>query len=142
MDALGLFISIAIFVGILIALAVLGQQLGKNSGPKVPYVPRVRPRIIPWYELPDSVIAIRPYQSPDLATTDANLAAPFGWSIQSVTTSDGHVNIGRTVTGAVFTGGLSLLVGGSRTKGNVTVTFIRPAVSVAHDPLPLRSGVA
>jgi hypothetical protein len=31
----------------------------------------------------------------------------------------------RTVSGAVLTDGISLLLGGSDTKGSVTVTFVR-----------------
>jgi hypothetical protein len=35
------------------------------------------------------------------------------------------VNVGRTVTGAVLTGGLSLLFGASRSKGTVTLMYLK-----------------
>jgi ribosomal protein L32 len=43
----------------------------------------------------------------------------------------GHVNIGRTQAGAAVTGGRSLLLGGSRTKGTITVVYERtPAAAL------------
>jgi hypothetical protein len=43
----------------------------------------------------------------------------------AITATDGHINLGRTVTGAALTGGLSLLIGGSRSKGKVIITYTR-----------------
>jgi hypothetical protein len=83
------------------------------------------PKPLKWYEIESLKVAVRSYRDTVEASLEANAAASYGWTVQSVATSDGHVNVGRTVTGAVLTGGLSLLVGGSRTKGSVTITFVR-----------------
>lgn len=48
-----------------------------------------------------------------------------GYHIMSQSGTGSHINVGRTVTGAVLTGGLSLLLGGSRSKGKTTITFVR-----------------
>jgi hypothetical protein len=66
------------------------------------------------------------YKNDKEAAEDAAKAAKKGWMPQGTTATDGHVNLGRTVTGAVLTGGLYLLIGGSRSKGKVTITYIKP----------------
>ena len=48
-----------------------------------------------------------------------------GYTIASQTGTGSHVNVGRTVTGAVLTGGLSLLFGASRSNDKITMTFVR-----------------
>lgn len=52
-------------------------------------------------------------------------AARSGWQIANTTGQSGHINVGRTVTAAALTGGLSLLLGASRTKDKLTVTYER-----------------
>ncbi len=55
--------------------------------------------------------------------TEVTAASTFGWTVKNVATIGSHINVGRTVTPAVMTGGLSLLRGASRTKEKYIVTF-------------------
>ena len=48
-----------------------------------------------------------------------------GYEVQDQSSAGSHVNVGRTVTGAVLTGGLSLLFGASRSKGTVTLMYLK-----------------
>lgn len=48
-----------------------------------------------------------------------------GYQIQASAGTGSHVNVGRTVTAALLTGGLSLLFGASRSQQKVTMTFTR-----------------
>lgn len=57
------------------------------------------------------------------ANQEALILARHGYAASGQSADGGHVNLGRTVTGAVLTGGVSLLFGGSRTKGSIQVTF-------------------
>ena len=54
-----------------------------------------------------------------------NVMIASGWEVVSQTGLPGHVRLGRTLTGAALTGGLSLLAGGSRTADRVTITYRR-----------------
>jgi hypothetical protein len=56
----------------------------------------------------------------------------ISWMPTAITATDGHINVGRTVTGAALTDGLSLLVGGSRTKGKVMITYTRTPQWIAE----------
>src|SRR5262249_52810365 len=60
---------------------------------------------------------------------DANLGIAAmdkeGWTVKSMDTTDGHINVGRTATYTILTGGLALFLGGSRTRGKVTVMYER-----------------
>lgn len=68
-----------------------------------------------------------------------NLMITNGWEVVNQTGLPGHVRLGRTLTGAALTGGLSLLAGGSRTADRVTITYRRVQVPAAppivHPPL-------
>ena len=72
---------------------------------------------------------IRSYENSDAglrqANADAVTLARQGYVPAGQAADGGHINVGRTATGAVLTGGISLLFGGSRTKGKVTITFIK-----------------
>ena len=48
-----------------------------------------------------------------------------GWQVEQVAAMGGHLNLGRTATGALLSGGISLLFGGSRTNSKVLVRFTR-----------------
>jgi hypothetical protein len=65
------------------------------------------------------------YKKEKDATREVDEAAKKGWMPQGGTATDGHINVGRTVTGTVLTGGLYLLIGGSRSKGMLTITYVR-----------------
>ncbi len=72
---------------------------------------------------------IRSYENSDAglrqANADAATLASQGYVPAGQAADGGHINLGRTATGAVLTGGISLLFGGSRTKGRVTITFVK-----------------
>jgi hypothetical protein len=57
--------------------------------------------------------------------SEAATFARHGYHIAGQSGVGSHVNVGRTVGPAVFTGGLSLLFGASRSKGRITITFVR-----------------
>jgi len=76
----------------------------------------VRAREKPQYK-------VKEYRSAAEQEKDINKMARQGLDIVSETSQPSHINVGRTVTGAVLTGGLSLLAGGSRTSAKQRVTF-------------------
>jgi hypothetical protein len=57
--------------------------------------------------------------------SEASELIQHGYTIASQAGIGSHVNVGRSVTGAVLTGGLSLLFGASRSKGTITITYMR-----------------
>lgn len=79
----------------------------------------------PWYLDSTKLSHVATYKNAQEATNDANSASALGWMPQSTATTDGHLNVGRTATEAVLTGGLTLLLGASRTNGSITVTYVR-----------------
>jgi len=52
-------------------------------------------------------------------------AAQHGGVAQGTAATDGHINVGRTMTKVVLTGGLGLMTGASRSKGKITITYAR-----------------
>jgi hypothetical protein len=48
-----------------------------------------------------------------------------GWELVNSANNAGHLNVGRTVVPAMLTGGLSLLLGASRSAETITLTFKR-----------------
>ena len=50
-----------------------------------------------------------------------------GYEVQDQSSAGSHVNVGRTASAAVLTGGLSLLFGASRSKGTVTLMYLKQA---------------
>lgn len=72
-------------------------------------------------------VVVRVYSSNENRKMENEIAELLGhgYSIASQTGTGSHVNVGRTVTGAVLTGGLSLLFGASRSKDKITITFVR-----------------
>ena len=110
-----------VILGIVIVVVIFAMLYNKGT-PTPTKVPA-----LPWYEDPTQTIAIRPYATAEMATRAANLVAGYGWSVQSVSTTDGHVNVGTVL----LTGGLSAVTGNARTKGQTIVTFIRVPVVAA-----------
>jgi len=78
-----------------------------------------------WYNDDTKLTYVASYDSVEEASSETNGAAKKGWMPQGTSATDGHINVGRTAAGAVLTGGLTLLVGGSRSKGKVTITYTR-----------------
>lgn len=70
-------------------------------------------------------VAVRTYKQDQhwLIDLEAKHFIANGYEIEDQSTAGSHVNVGRTVTAAWLTGGLSLLVGASRSKGTVTLMF-------------------
>jgi len=60
------------------------------------------------------------------AQAEATILATHGYGIAGQSGVGGHLNVGRTLTGALVTGGISLLFGGSRSRGTVDITFTKP----------------
>jgi hypothetical protein len=52
-----------------------------------------------------------------------------GWTVKSMDTTEGHINVGRTATYTILTGGLALFLGGSRSKGKVAVMYERKPIT-------------
>jgi hypothetical protein len=73
---------------------------------------------------------LRTYAGGGEAAGDAQVLSSQGWTVKTITGTEGHTNLGRTFTGAVLTGGISLLLGGSRTKGTITVVYERTVSAV------------
>jgi hypothetical protein len=68
---------------------------------------------------------------------EVDAAVRYGWTVQNTSAVGGHINVGRTVAPAVFTGGLSLLLGASRSKDKITLTFKRDEAYSARTKLDL-----
>ena len=76
-----------------------------------------------WYSDRDAMLIN--YQDEDQPDRELVFASERGWYIADMAAEGGHVNVGRTATGAVLTGGISLLFGGSRKKGKLTINWRR-----------------
>ena len=117
------FTPVPLLIGLLLFLIVVIFR----SGDRKPRSRPSSPRLPAWYEAKGSSTAIRPYANTDLASADANRAAPFGWSVQSVATSDGRIKVGRAATGAALADSHALVNSGSQSNGVLTITYKRPA---------------
>lgn len=78
-----------------------------------------------WYDDDRKLNYVAVFKDEKEANREIDRASKKGWMPQGVAATDGHVNVGRTATTAVLTVGISLLFGASRTKGTVTITFVR-----------------
>lgn len=78
-----------------------------------------------WYQDSTRLTYVATYSSDKDAQKELEAAAHYGWTPQGTTATEGHVNVGRTLTKAVLTGGLGLLTGASRSKGKITITYVR-----------------
>jgi len=76
--------------------------------------------IMGWYDDKKATIHIEKYKNEKDAQKDAEKAVKKGWVLQEMVTSNGHVNLFRTI----FVRGL--ILGASRTKGSLVVTYSRP----------------
>ena len=72
-------------------------------------------------------VVVRVYKGNETSKMESELGEllQHGYTIASQAGTGSHVNVGRTVTGALLTGGLSLLFGGSRSKEKITLTFVK-----------------
>jgi hypothetical protein len=74
-------------------------------------------------------VAVRTYKQDQgwLIELEAKHLIANGYDVQDQSSAGAHVNVGRTATAAVLTGGLSLLLGASRSKGTVTLMYLKSA---------------
>ena len=74
-------------------------------------------------------IKIKEYKDAKEFDKDAQKMVNDNWSIQQQSQGSTHMNLGRTLTSTLLTGGLDLLTpkigGASYTKGKVMVTWVR-----------------
>lgn len=89
-----------------------------------------------WYDDVSKLSHVATYKNEKDATKEAEKASKKGWVPSGTGATDGHINLGRTVAGAALTGGLSLLFGGSRSKGKVTITYTRDQEWLAKRIIP------
>jgi len=82
-----------------------------------------------WIKAPkpvdNSPVKVIQYSNVNEANAGITAMVREGWTVRSLDTTDGHVNVGRTATYTVLTGGLALFLGGSRSQGKITVLFER-----------------
>lgn len=79
-----------------------------------------------WYKDKSLTSHVEVYNNEKDFKKEASKAAKEGWQPSQIVTGEGHINRARTVGRAVLTGGLGLMVTGrSRSKGKITVSFLR-----------------
>lgn len=76
-----------------------------------------------------AALVIRSYKNDNggrqKASKEASYLMQHGYSLADQSSAGSHVNVGRTASAAVLTGGVSLLFGASRSKGTIDATFVR-----------------
>lgn len=70
----------------------------------------------PWWEA-NLKQFVWEYDKVDQLNDELGLARELGWFVESTTGTDGHINIGRTVSRAVLTGGIGPDVRGLPKQG-------------------------
>jgi hypothetical protein len=70
-------------------------------------------------------VRVKEYANVKEFERDAEVMLQAGWRIDQQTPIGSHINVGRTAFPAFMTGGLSLLLGASRSNGAITVTWVR-----------------
>jgi hypothetical protein len=72
---------------------------------------------------------VRSYKNDDngrtLASKEAGYLTQHGYVLGGQSGTGSHVNVGRTASRVVLTGGLGLIFGASRSKGTIEITFVR-----------------
>jgi hypothetical protein len=86
----------------------------------------VVPMGLKWYENISLLNYVATYKKGKEINDELVKAAKYGWHQADISTTAGHVNVGRTATAAVLTSGISLLAGAvSRSKDKITLSFSR-----------------
>jgi hypothetical protein len=80
---------------------------------------------VAWYEDESRLSYVATFDNSKKASDEANRAARKGWMPQGTAATDGHVNVGRTTLKVLTLGLPFLITGASRSKGKVTLTFVR-----------------
>ena len=78
-------------------------------------------------------VVVRVYKANETGRMEREMSELLanGYQIQGQSGTGSHVNVGRTVSGAVLTGGLSLLFGASRSSGTQTITYVKTMKAIA-----------
>ena len=80
---------------------------------------------VEWYRDDTKMTYVAIYDSVEKAAREANYIAQYGWMAQGTSATEGHSNLGTIGTSVFLFGNLGLLTAGSRTKGKVTITYVR-----------------
>ena len=84
-----------------------------------------------WYDDNKKLTRVVTYKNDKEASKEAEKAAHKGWMPQGTSATDGHVSVGRTA-GKILLLGLPFLVSGaSRSRGKITMTYVRTPAWVA-----------
>lgn len=78
-----------------------------------------------WYHDQTRITHVATYTDEQAMQREVESAALNGWAVQSTTGTAGHVHVGRTATTVALLGPLALIGGASRSKDNITITFVR-----------------
>lgn len=76
----------------------------------------------PWWEA-GRLLFVAAYPDLDALNLEAPLAAAAGYSITSISATDGHSNLGRTAVGFWLAGPLGAAAAHSRTTGTIIVAW-------------------
>jgi hypothetical protein len=108
---------------------VLNGMPGKKADELFKLFPGVEQVVMPlalhWYQDIRLLARVVTYTKEAEANREVAEAEKYGWQVGDLSTTAGHVNVGRTATAAVLTGGVSLLLGASRSKDKLTIAFAR-----------------
>ncbi len=77
-----------------------------------------------WWLLSDRS-HVSTYTNMKVMQREIEQASQHGWTVVGQTGTDSHVNVGRSVTKFLLTGGIGMMTGASRSKETITVTFAR-----------------
>ncbi len=78
-----------------------------------------------WYHDPMALTHVATYTDQKKMQQEIEAAYQHGWMIQGQSGSSSHVNVGRSMTKFVLTGGIGMMTGVSRSKDKTTLTFVR-----------------
>jgi len=86
-----------------------------------------------WYHDLRALTHIATYTNEKQMQKEVEMSAHYGWMLQGTTGTAGHINVGRSVTKFVLTGGLGMMTGASRSKDKITITFVRTPEWIAQN---------
>lgn len=78
-----------------------------------------------WWHNPTALTHVETYTDQKRMQREVEAAGQFGWIPQTSAGVGSHINVGRTMTKFVLTGGIGLMTGASRSKDKITITFVR-----------------
>lgn len=88
-----------------------------------------------WYCNPTALTHVATYTKERDMQREVETAAQFGWVPQAQSAQAGHSSAAKVIGGALLAGPVGALAGAvSKSKGKITVTFVRSAEWVAQHP--------